>query len=301
MKQSVFPPAVLLLAGFLALAVLRERQYGQAQSTQFGQKVNLALRFAGDRLLRMAGDGSSRIPPVRQVAPNAWSLRLDRPFEYDSLPRLLKLAFAHHGVTGDYMVSVIDCSTGAVLLGYQFSALGPDDKAPCQGRTREESCSNIEILFPGLPGEPSPPAWYWYLAGGLVVAGLAWWWRMRRPHDHPLQREGHAQAAAEDETTTVVLKLAETAFTPVHQSISVAGTHKTLTYREAKLLQLFFQHPNELLTRDHILKAVWEDEGIVVGRSVDMFVSRLRKILREDARLQITSVHGVGYRLQCIP
>lgn len=295
MKQSVFPPAVLLLAGLLALAVLRERQYGQSQSTQFAQKVNLALRFAGDRLLRMAGDSISRIPPVRQVAPNAWSLRLDQPFEYDSLPRLLKSAFARHGVSGDYSVSVIDCGSGAILLGYQFSALGPDDKAPCQGRTREESCSNIEILFPGLPGEPSPPAWYAYLAGGLIVAGLVWWW-MRRPQ----HQTRHQETVAEDESTTVVLKLAETLFTPAQQSISVAGTHKTLTYREAKLLQLFFRHPNELLTRDHILKAVWEDEGIVVGRSVDMFVSRLRKILREDARLQIISVHGVGYRLQCV-
>lgn len=299
MKQSVFPPAVLLLAGFLALAVLRERQYGQSQSTQFAQKVNLALRFTGDRLLRMAGDGSSRIPPVRQVAPNVWSLRLDQSFEYDSLPRLLKSAFAQHGVPGDYMVSVIDCSTGAVLLGYQLSALGPHDTPPCGGRAREEGCSNIEVLFPGLPGEPSPPAWYWYLSGLLLVGGLVWWW-MRRPRQAPLPPEAPAVAATGDETAEVVLKLAETVFVPAHQSITVAGTHKTLTYREAKLLQLFFRHPNELLTRDRILKAVWEDEGIVVGRSVDMFVSRLRKILREDTRLQITSVHGVGYRLQCV-
>ena len=73
--------------------------------------------------------------------------------------------------------------------------------------------------------------------------------------------------------------------------------HK-LTYREAKLLQLLANHPNQVLERDQILKLVWEDEGITVGRSVDVFISRLRKLLAEDPTLRITAVHGVGYRFE---
>ncbi len=61
---------------------------------------------------------------------------------------------------------------------------------------------------------------------------------------------------------------------------------------------LTLNHPNQLLGRDLILQSVWGDEGITVGRSADVFVSRLRKLLQHDPTLRIASVHGVGYRLE---
>ena len=57
-------------------------------------------------------------------------------------------------------------------------------------------------------------------------------------------------------------------------------------------------HPGQLLERERILREVWADEGILVGRSVDMFVSRLRKKLAADPTVGIAAVHGVGYRLE---
>ena len=83
-------------------------------------------------------------------------------------------------------------------------------------------------------------------------------------------------------------------------NLVLVSEHKTfnLTYREAKLLHLFTNNKNKVLERDFILKSVWEDEGIIVGRSVDVFVSRLRKMLAEDLQVKISAVHGVGYRLE---
>ena len=79
----------------------------------------------------------------------------------------------------------------------------------------------------------------------------------------------------------------------------LTGTHKhNLTYREAKLLRVLASHPNQVLERDQILKLVWEDEGITVGRSVDVFISRLRKLLSHDPTIKIAAVHGVGYRME---
>ena len=81
--------------------------------------------------------------------------------------------------------------------------------------------------------------------------------------------------------------------------ILVSGsTSFNLTYREAKLLSLFIGNKNQVLERDFILKSVWEDEGIIVGRSVDVFVSRLRKMLSTDSLVKISAVHGVGYRME---
>ena len=58
------------------------------------------------------------------------------------------------------------------------------------------------------------------------------------------------------------------------------------------------QHPNEVLSRDTLIAKVWEDEGVIVGRSLDVFISRLRKLLKGDDSVQIKTVHGVGYRLE---
>jgi DNA-binding response OmpR family regulator len=82
-----------------------------------------------------------------------------------------------------------------------------------------------------------------------------------------------------------------------NQLIKSPDEEKTLTFRENKLLFLLTSHPNEVLERDKILDEVWGDEGVIVGRSLDVFISRLRKILKLDPALQIKSVHGVGYKL----
>jgi two-component system, OmpR family, response regulator len=68
-----------------------------------------------------------------------------------------------------------------------------------------------------------------------------------------------------------------------------------LTYKEARLLDLFFRNTNKLLERDLFLKTIWEEDGFFVARSMDVFVSRIRKYLREDATLRIENVRGVGY------
>ena len=70
-----------------------------------------------------------------------------------------------------------------------------------------------------------------------------------------------------------------------------------ITNKECKLLQLFCMNLNTLIDRDKIQKAIWEDEGYFVGRSMDVFISRLRKYLSMDPSLQLTNIHGVGYRL----
>ena len=71
-----------------------------------------------------------------------------------------------------------------------------------------------------------------------------------------------------------------------------------LTFRENKLLSFLASQPNEVLKRADILAAVWEEEGVIVGRSLDVFISRLRKLLKPDSTVQIKTIHGIGYRLE---
>ncbi|QHL86967.1 response regulator [Nibribacter ruber] len=80
--------------------------------------------------------------------------------------------------------------------------------------------------------------------------------------------------------------------------LHVKGETHLLTDREAELLRLFAQHPQQLLRREEILQRLWQDDGYFVGRSLDVFISRLRKYLQPDSTLKITTVHGRGYKLE---
>ncbi|MBX2964572.1 MAG: response regulator transcription factor [Cyclobacteriaceae bacterium] len=73
---------------------------------------------------------------------------------------------------------------------------------------------------------------------------------------------------------------------------------RTLTSREAEVLRLLFIHRDRVLKRDEILKSVWGDDDYFLGRSMDVFISRLRKYLKDDPTVQIVNYHGVGFKLE---
>lgn len=79
------------------------------------------------------------------------------------------------------------------------------------------------------------------------------------------------------------------------------GTKKIqLTQKEADILNLFVTNPNTLLKRAFILKTIWEDDGYFVGRSLDVFISKLRKHFKDDASVQIVNIHGSGYKFEVL-
>jgi DNA-binding response OmpR family regulator len=77
-----------------------------------------------------------------------------------------------------------------------------------------------------------------------------------------------------------------------------AKTESSLTYKEAELLKYLSDKQGELLKREDILIAVWGDDSYYLSRSLDVFISRLRKLLAEDERIKIKNVHGIGFKFQ---
>ena len=83
----------------------------------------------------------------------------------------------------------------------------------------------------------------------------------------------------------------------VNVTITVKGTKKTLTQREGDLLNLLLEHTNELVKREDILVQIWGANDYFMGRSLDVFISRLRKYLKDDPTIEIKNHHGVGFML----
>ena len=261
---------------------------------RFAQKVNLALRRTGHQLLLASGDSTSRISPVQQLNATTFLLRLEHPFDYGRLPALLQQSLAVHQINDNYDVAVLDCTNGQLQLGYNFRDVTEKNEVPCGGRDQKQGCYNLQLTFAASETTNHSAAIWWSWAVGFLLLGGAYVvWQKSGWKPNPVLPA--TTDAAEPNHSVCV---GNVSFNPANQSVSISGNTHPLTYREAKLLHLFLRHPNQLLERDFILKSVWEDEGIIVGRSVDVFVSRLRKLLQPDPLLRIVAVHGVGYRLE---
>ncbi len=80
--------------------------------------------------------------------------------------------------------------------------------------------------------------------------------------------------------------------------LSWGGHTETLTQREADLLKYFLDQSNKVIKRSDILETLWGENDYFLGRSLDVFISRLRKYLKEDESVKIENIHGVGFRFK---
>lgn len=92
--------------------------------------------------------------------------------------------------------------------------------------------------------------------------------------------------------------LGKFSFDVKNQCLLLGGDVVSLTDKECSILKLLNKNFGDLVPRDTLIQEVWTNEGVITGRSLDMFVSRLRKKLSTDPELRITNVHGKGYKLE---
>lgn len=81
------------------------------------------------------------------------------------------------------------------------------------------------------------------------------------------------------------------------QILSIDGKSKKLTTKENELLSLLCMHANDILQRDFALKTIWIDDNYFNARSMDVYITKLRKLLRQDNDVEIINIHGKGYKL----
>ena len=81
------------------------------------------------------------------------------------------------------------------------------------------------------------------------------------------------------------------------QLLSIGDEHRKLTTKENELLSLLCSHANEILQRDFALKTIWIDDNYFNARSMDVYITKLRKHLKDDPQIEIINIHGKGYKL----
>lgn len=291
-KKTHQPLIWSLFIGLWALALFA-RQTAPANirsSSPATEDVNIALRRAAHRLLMAAGDSTSRVPPVKQLSAATWRVELNPSFKYDSLPSILQSAFDAQHIDDEYNVTITRCNDQFIQLGY--SKIDVENRAngvPCTGRTLNMDCYRLQVHFITAAAKPYSFAWIGYFLGsaGLLFLIMIKWGKRQQPAPVPVLPSNE-------------VRFGNSRLDEVNRVLFCGQVRYQLTYREAKLLHLFAQHPNIALDRSFILDRVWADEGILVGRSVDMFVSRLRKLLAADPGIRLVAVHGLGYKMEVL-
>ncbi|MCL3782007.1 response regulator transcription factor [Prolixibacteraceae bacterium JC049] len=107
-----------------------------------------------------------------------------------------------------------------------------------------------------------------------------------------IKRKSYEEPVVEEECI-----IGEYTFSYSKQTLRLKDEERNLTHREAIVLLKLYERRNQVLDRKSILNEVWGDDSFFNARSMDVFITRLRKYLRDDSSIQIVNIRGVGYKL----
>lgn len=293
---------VLHLLGMTFLCLLSPGGL-QANPDLFEERARVAMRVIGHELLLSTGDHTSRVLPIEKEA-GRFKIQLNTTFSFDpdSLTRIVDSVMTQSNLASGYLVEIEDCDSDTVVYSYRMDLKDPDFFAPCKGRIQPEGCYTVWVRL--LAVNPLD-AWdpdaaeaiaipideshmtsggtgiIYYLIIGLVMGILI----VLGLRSRSAKKGGH------------LIKIGSYLFDPVNMILMKGNEKQDLTGKETHLLQLLYNHLNSTVDRDVILKEVWSDDGAYVGRTLDVYISKLRKKLESEPAVSIINVRGVGYKL----
>jgi hypothetical protein len=289
MKSRLFIALLLFSVVLLLSSAVFIRQNPQDEFPE--KRAALVVRQIGHTLLQYSGDSTSRVLPVKQLSPGTFQLEFQNQFSFvpDTLVKIVRTNLAQIDLPVGYMINVFDCGFNKELV-YGFE-IRPKYKeiVPCLGRVQPKGCYSIQISFIDFKSQQHASSRYlWLLVGftslSLIAFTGGYYLKKEKKEDIAILTDGVAVGKYSFSLSSRVLKFNS-------ETIELSD-------KEARLLSILARQQNQLISREELLKKVWEDDGVFTGRSLDMFISKLRKKLRNDTNVQITNVHGKGYKLE---
>ena len=254
-----------------------------------GKKVSTAadpittLRMLGHRTLLSTGDRTGKVLPIELSGENEYLIRFENHWLLypDSLVGITKEIFPY-----PIEIKVYECVSGTLV--YSFSIKDEESTIPCIGRQYKRDCYYLKAKL--ISEEAVMSKAIVYIPIGLLFLGSFTFLFLSKPAK-PIY-------ASIENTDHAFSKVNEYCFNHNTLKLKYKNQEIALSSKEADLASLFFKSPNTLLERDYLMKTIWEDQGVFVGRSLDVFISKLRKKLTYDPDIKLVSVFGKGYKLE---
>jgi DNA-binding response OmpR family regulator len=103
-----------------------------------------------------------------------------------------------------------------------------------------------------------------------------------------------------ESTEETIISIGQYQFDTENYTLVHANFEKTLTKKEALILKVLCKFKNQVAPREVVTNTVWGQDDYFIGRSLDVFITKLRKYLKEDPAIQIQNIHGIGFKLEIL-
>lgn len=255
----------------------------------FSELVKIALRDAGNKLLLSNQDSTSLILPVHKIEASKYELTFQNELTInpDSLVTIVDKSFQKANLPSYYQIEVKQCKDFEVAYSYQKNNNVEKSIIPCSGRFLPQKCYTIEVHFIEIITISSNKLiWIVFLIGSMILAFIF------------LQKLKKVKTP--NSTNENSISIGKFQFYPEENKLIAEAIEISLSNKEVELLTIFVANPNKIIKREELSKKVWEDHGVFVGRSLDTYISKLRKKLDKDPSLRIVNIHGLGYKLEVL-
>lgn len=273
---------IVLFAGWLLFP-------STIKNEDFSERVKVSLRDVGNQLLLTNQDSTSLVLPVIELEINSYKISFQNTlsFEPSNLVTIIKNSFTKADLPNYYRVEVKRCADSEVAYSYEVKNQTEKDIIPCGGRILPNNCYTINVKFTQISTSFFNQQFFLFsLLFLLILFALDYVFSKPKVIEQSIKKIDNA---------TIIGSFQ---FYPEQNKLVKQATEISLSKKECELLAIFVAKPNEIIKRDELTKKVWEDNGVFVGRSLDTYISKLRKILKDDASIKLTNVHGVGYKLE---
>jgi len=263
----------------------------------YSKLVKVTLREVGNQLLLTNEDSTSLILPVVALDESRFELSFDKSlsFEPGTLVSVMKTMFLKSGLPEHYIVEVIQCHDHEVAYSYEMTGDEQTTIIPCAGRDLPYGCYTLEVNFINKDATVFSKQRLLYVL--LLVALIVILFQ-------GISKRRLAKVdvnADEPVVNNESVAIGSFQFFPEQNKLVKSSVEISLSRKECELLAIFIANPNQVIKRDELTKRVWEDNGVIVGRSLDTYISKIRKKLCGDDTIKLTNVHGVGYKLELMP
>lgn len=285
-RKAIHSSTVISIVLFSMIMISCSKDEGEV----FSENVKISLRNVGHQLLLTNQDSTSLVLPVVALERFNYELSFEQQLSFDpsNLVSIVDSSFQKSKLPKYYRVEVVQCSDHEIAYSYEISAEEKSTIIPCRGRILPEGCYTIEVRFTNKKASFYSENMLLLL---LLLCGLGFlaFWYFKRREEPPIK-------AFKVKYTAV----GSFQFYPEQNKLVKEAVEISLSKKECELLEIFVAHPNQVIRRNELTKKVWEDNGVFVGRSLDTYISKLRKKLKDDDRIKLTNVHGIGYKLEIV-
>lgn len=255
--------------------------------------TEVVVRNIGHQILLYAGDSTSVVKPIINDGTK-FRLQFETEFSFqpEDLVKIIDSLIQHALKHNHYLVEVESCNTSQTVYSYEVGGDFPITKmeandssssfvlVPCKTREQPKDCYEIIIDFIGDKTHEETSNIFLIITLTLIPIIIF-----------------VVSIKKKKSTKEHQANIGKYTFDSKNMKLVFNARTFELTSKENELLMLLFESANETVSREVILNKVWEDDGDYIGRTLDVYISKLRKKLELDPSIKLINVRGVGYKL----